>query len=143
MFQPKITEILTDVPISHQLIEISRDFNRQFSILWLVNYPTFDQLLTDFFSKIKNLQNLFSKFVSIFFFRKYTDFFSNIKKYIKNIKNYLYEFGFPKVFSGNAENLQLTFCSKKIKILKNYIFWKKTIQYQKVPKTFFHEKKTS
>ena len=56
-------------------------------------------------------------------------------------KNYLYEFVFPNVFSGNASNLQLTFFSEKIKILKNYFFRKKVFQNQKVPKTYFFMKR--
>ena len=61
------------------------------------------------------------------------DFFSK--------KNHLYEFVFPNVLSGNAHNLQLTFFSKKIKIVKNYFFWKKIFQNQKVPKTYFFVKR--
>ena len=61
--------------------------------------------------------------------------------YFFSKKNYLYEFVFPNVFSGNALNLQLTFFSKNIKILKNYFLWKKKIQNQKVPITYFFMKR--
>ena len=57
MFQTKITEILTDVPISHQLTEI----NRQFS------YPLIGEL-TDFFFKNKKIAKIIFKIFSIFFF---------------------------------------------------------------------------
>ena len=83
MFQPKITEI-------------NRHFNRQFSFLWLVNWPTFNRLLF----KNKEIAKIL-KIFSIFFSkinRISTEFFFKYKKISKIILKKFFEFVFLKIF---------------------------------------------
>ena len=70
------------------LTEINRHFNQQFPILWLVNQPTFDRLLIDFFFENKNIAKIIFKIFSIFFSkinRILTEFFFKYKKIAKII----------------------------------------------------------
>ena len=95
MIQPKITEILTDVPISHQSTEI----NRQFS-------PLIGEL-TDFFFKNKKIPKIIVNIFFNFFFSKInrilTEFFLKYKKIAKIIlnkfsENFFYENLFLQIF---------------------------------------------
>ena len=86
MFQPKITEI-------------NRYFNRQFSIFWLVNWPTFNRL----FFQNKKIARIIFKILSIFFSkinRISTEFFFKYKKIDKLIfKIFLFrKIFFTKIF---------------------------------------------
>ena len=119
MFQPKVTEI-------------NPHFNRQFSILWLVNF----NLSTDFFFKNKKIAKIIFKIFFRFLFRKLTEFrpnfFSNIKKLPKLFlkvfsnfvfrKNFFYKFFFGKKFFFSQKYFFRIWCLRNNIILRNFLF---------------------
>ena len=104
MFQPKITEI-------------NRNFNWQFSILWLVHWPTFFSEIFKIFLDFSFETNRIS-----------TEFFSEYKKISKIIFKIFFEFFFSKNFFYENLFLPIFFWWKFC--LSNF-FWRKFFFSQK------------